>query len=189
MSSGLTVRGKKPGSGIRPMVVSLEPLQELRVDISPCPDRCPKWERVWQLGFKQGERSYLITLALRVDTLSRVAIVADGAKVRPAYAGVPPRVRRVVSLALTTTMNSATSDASSILEGGELKPGIYKIQNLCAQTYMDIHEHLREVCCRPATALEEGRGFVRPFVSLYCACLRIRSGKSSLSGLDTPYGG
>jgi len=59
-------------------------------------------------------------------------------------------------------VESTTSDSSSILKDGKLKPGIYKIQNLYTQTYMDIHDHLREVCCRPATALEEGSGLVRP---------------------------
>ena len=60
-------------------------------------------------------------------------------------------------------VNSTPSDSLSIFKDGKLKPGIYKIQNLQGQTYMDIHEHSREVCCRPVTALQEGRGFVRPF--------------------------
>ena len=101
----------------------------------------------------------------------------------------PSRVRHVAILTLTMTLNSTTSDSSSILSGGKLKPGIYKIQNLSAQTYMDVHEHLREVCCRPATALGEGRGVVRLSIDLHCVCLTIRSGKSNLSGLDTPCGG
>ena len=58
------------------------------------------------------------------------------------------------------TFNSP-SDSSSIFEGGRLKPGIYKIQNLYSQTYLDIHEHSRETCCRPAHNLE-GKGLVRP---------------------------
>jgi len=53
-------------------------------------------------------------------------------------------------------VDSTTSDSLSILEDGKLKPGIYKIQNLYTRTYMDIHDHLREVCCRPATALKDG---------------------------------
>ena len=61
------------------------------------------------------------------------------------------------------TTNSTTNDSSSILRGGKLKPGIYKIQSLYTRTYLDIHEHSREVCCRPVTALEEGAGLVRPF--------------------------
>ena len=48
----------------------------------------------------------------------------------------------------------------SILEDGKLKPGIYKIKNIQTETYMDIKVHTREVCCRPAKDLEEGRGFV-----------------------------
>jgi hypothetical protein len=50
----------------------------------------------------------------------------------------------------------------SIFEDGRLRPGIYKIQNLYTQTYMDIHEHSRELCCRSAAALGEGRGLVCP---------------------------
>ena len=69
---------------------------------------------------------------------------------------------RSSTLVLTMTFNSP-SEPSSILEGGELKAGIYKIQNLFAQTYLDIHEHSRELCCRPAEKLAEGRGLVRPF--------------------------
>jgi len=58
--------------------------------------------------------------------------------------------------------DSTSNSSSSILKDGKLKPGIYKIQNLYTRTYMDIHDHLREVCCRPATALEDGMGLVRP---------------------------
>jgi len=52
----------------------------------------------------------------------------------------------------------STSDSSSILEGGKLKPGIYKIQNIQCETYLDIEVHTREVCCRAAKSLGEGRG-------------------------------
>jgi hypothetical protein len=62
------------------------------------------------------------------------------------------------------TLNS-TSNSSSIFEDGKLKPGIYKIQNLYAQTYLDIHEHSREVCCRPAKNLERGKGLVCLYLS------------------------
>ena len=61
---------------------------------------------------------------------------------------------------LTMTLRSTASGSLSIFDGGKLKPGIYKVQNLYTQTYMDIHEHSREACCRPATVLEEGRGLV-----------------------------
>lgn len=62
----------------------------------------------------------------------------------------------------TMTLGSTTGDPLFIFEDGKLKPGIYKIQNLFSQTYMDIHEHSREVCCRPVTDLGEGRGLVSP---------------------------
>jgi len=63
-------------------------------------------------------------------------------------------------------VDSTTSDSLSMLEDRKLKPGIYKIQNLYTRTYMDIHDHLREVRCRPATALEDGMGLVRPLQQL-----------------------
>jgi len=57
------------------------------------------------------------------------------------------------------TLNS-TGDSSSILKDGKLKPGIYKIQNINTETYLDIEVHTRELCCRPAENLKEGRGLV-----------------------------
>ena len=48
-----------------------------------------------------------------------------------------------------------------IFQDGKLKPGLYKIQNLVSKTYVDIHEHTMEVCCRPASALEKDDGIVR----------------------------
>jgi hypothetical protein len=50
---------------------------------------------------------------------------------------------------------------SSIFQDGILKPGVYKIQNLYAETYLDVHLHSMELCCRPAKDLESGRGLVR----------------------------
>ena len=52
---------------------------------------------------------------------------------------------------------------NQIFKDGKLKPGIYKIQNLSSRTYLDVDESLRDVCCRPAAALEEGMGLVCPF--------------------------
>jgi hypothetical protein len=63
----------------------------------------------------------------------------------------------------STVAAAMAGETSSIFGDGRLKPGIYKIQNLYSRTYMDIHEHSREVCCRPVTALEEGGGLVCPF--------------------------
>lgn len=70
------------------------------------------------------------------------------------------RVPHVVALSSPTMTQKSTSDSSSIFKDGKLKPGIYKIQNLCSGTYLDIHPHSREVCCRPAGDLEDGRGIV-----------------------------
>ena len=53
-----------------------------------------------------------------------------------------------------------TGGPFNIFEDGKLKPGTYKIQNLYTQTYLDIHEHSKQACCRPARDLEDGRGLV-----------------------------
>jgi len=45
-----------------------------------------------------------------------------------------------------------------IFEGGILQPGVYKIQNIYTETYLDIHLHSMELCCRPANNLGAGRG-------------------------------
>ncbi|KAF9649748.1 hypothetical protein BDM02DRAFT_1745439 [Thelephora ganbajun] len=55
----------------------------------------------------------------------------------------------------------STSNPSSIFEDGKLKPGIYKIQNIQTETYLDIEVHTRRVCCRPVKDIGEGRGLVR----------------------------
>lgn len=54
------------------------------------------------------------------------------------------------------TYNSPNA-SSSILKDGKLRPGVYKIQNIVGKTYLDTKDDLRELCCRPFTALENGR--------------------------------
>ena len=71
---------------------------------------------------------------------------------------------RVVVLVLTMTSN-LHSDSLSIFKDGKLKPGTYKIQNICTETFLDIEIHSRGVCCRPARDLGEGRGLVRWYLS------------------------
>jgi len=56
------------------------------------------------------------------------------------------------------TMTQNSTGGPSIFSEGKLKPGIYKIQNIYTDTYLDIEVHSREVCCRPAKDLGEGRG-------------------------------
>ena len=60
---------------------------------------------------------------------------------------------------------TSTGHSLSISEDGKLKPGIYKIQNIQTETYVDIEVHLREVCCRPTKDLGEGRGLVSYYPS------------------------
>ena len=84
---------------------------------------------------------------------------------------------------------ASPNEPSSIFEDGKLKPGIYKIQNLYSQTYLDIHEHSKATCGRPVENLEEGRGLVRQLCGPWFADLTITSGKSSFLGLDILYGG
>jgi len=72
------------------------------------------------------------------------------------------------SLLLTTTIPATTmtynspNTGPSIFQGGKLKPGIYKIQNLASGTYVDTKDDVRELCGRPTSALENGKGQVRP---------------------------
>ena len=75
------------------------------------------------------------------------------------------RIPHVVISALSIMTLHSTSDSSSIFENGKLRPGIYKIQNIQSETFLDIEIHTREVCCRPAKDLGEGRGFVGLFPS------------------------
>jgi len=56
------------------------------------------------------------------------------------------------------------SDSCSIFKDGKLKPGIYKIQNIYAQNFLDVNIQSRQVCCRPAKDLGEGRGFVSRYL-------------------------
>ena len=53
--------------------------------------------------------------------------------------------------------------SSSIFEGDQLRPGIYKIKNVHTETFLDIEVSSRSVCCRPAGGLGEGRGIVRRY--------------------------
>jgi len=46
-----------------------------------------------------------------------------------------------------------SDDPMSIFMNGKLKPGAYGVQNLASQTYLEILEHSRELCCRPAGVL------------------------------------
>ncbi|KAF9649761.1 hypothetical protein BDM02DRAFT_1746722 [Thelephora ganbajun] len=54
--------------------------------------------------------------------------------------------------------NNASKTRSSILQDGKIKPGIYKIQNIVSKTYVDIKDHVRELCGRPSSTLEKYRG-------------------------------
>ena len=87
----------------------------------------------------------------------------------------------------TMTLTS-TNDYASIFKDGKLKPGVYKIQNIVSQTYVDIREHTRELCCRPAAVLE-GNGLVSPCPHLAHAVVIviIFSGKFSRWVLGIPY--
>jgi len=53
---------------------------------------------------------------------------------------------------------SSTCGSSSIFQGDELKPGVYKIQNLSTENYLDVHLRSMQLCCRPAKDLEGKRG-------------------------------
>ena len=79
-----------------------------------------------------------------------------------------------------------TTDPTRIFQDGKLKPGIYKIQNLRSETYLDVLQHSKEVCCRPARDPGDRKGLVRPYICyLLFVYLTLRSGKSRLLELDT----
>ena len=108
---------------------------------------------------------YFLGRVIAMGAITYTCAFPQGKSVADARQGliIYARVPHVVALVLQTMNPNSTSDSSSIFKGEKLKSGIYKIQNLYTQTYADIHEHSRDVCCRPATALGEGRGLVRPF--------------------------
>ena len=97
--------------------------------------------------------------------------VADHHQLRPpatpptsAYRTVTAPARRHRHQTLThflyrSDLTLHTMTSTSIFKDGKLKPGIYKIQNAASNTYVDIREHPKELCCRPATLLE-GKGRV-----------------------------
>jgi len=65
----------------------------------------------------------------------------------------------------------------SIFSGGKLKPGIYKIQNIVGQTYVDMRGNAKELCCRPASALGgKGQWEILPLGSGY-TIRRLEQGK------------
>jgi len=68
------------------------------------------------------------------------------------------RVPHVVQFALPSMTTNVTSNYASIFQNGRLKPGIYKIQNIYTDTYLDIEVHSMTMCCHPARDLGEGRG-------------------------------
>ena len=80
----------------------------------------------------------------------------------PAYNNIATGacVPHVAVLVLTMTFTS-TVNSSSIFKDGRLKPGIYKIQNIHNDTFVDIEVGSRQMHCRPARDLGEGRGIVR----------------------------
>lgn len=88
---------------------------------------------------------------------------------------------------MTTT---STNNFVSIFKDGKIKPGIYRIRNIVGQTYVDIREHNKELCCRPITVLE-GKGLVGtcPNLTPIVVVIIDFSGKSSLRVLDIPYAG
>ena len=131
-----------PGFGILPSKMEEEslPVGEIKVMVSRSSSQVRK----------RGEHEQVTVLAcdyrlhLHVfATLSRLSFV-------------PPRAHSLCSHTMGVT---STNDATSIFKDGKLKSGIYKIQNIVSQTYVDIREHNKELCGRPATVLE-GKGLV-----------------------------
>ena len=60
---------------------------------------------------------------------------------------------------------TSTGDSSSIFKDGKLKPGIYRVQSLFNEAFIDVQEHSRELYCRSFQDLGEERGLVRRKIS------------------------
>ena len=74
-------------------------------------------------------------------------------------AHVPPTPHSTCSRTRAYHDPNVCEQLMSTFKDGKLKPGVYQIQNIVGQTYVDIREHTGELCCRPATLLE-GKGLV-----------------------------
>ena len=85
--------------------------------------------------------------------------------------------------------STSTSGYTFIFKDGKLKPGIYKIQNVVSETYVDVLEHTGELCCRPVTVLEGNELLVgsRPRLVHMAVIITISSGKSALWVLAIAY--
>lgn len=77
-------------------------------------------------------------------------------------------------------MKHSFTTSSSILQDGRIRPGTYKIKNIVSQTYVDIKDHVREICGRPSSVLEKSRGQVSFQLSSqhWLQCLTTTSGRS-----------
>ena len=67
---------------------------------------------------------------------------------------------------LVSVQTPVPARMSSILTDGKLKPGVYRIQNLAGQTFVEMQEGPRQLCCRPEAALSGRDGLVRSIRSL-----------------------
>jgi hypothetical protein len=81
------------------------------------------------------------------------------------------RRRSPMVIATDIPVGDTTKMTSSILINGKLKPGIYQIQNLAGQTFVETQESSRTLCCRPANALSAGDGLVSSTLTLIATML------------------
>ena len=52
-------------------------------------------------------------------------------------------------------------DPMSMFVNGKLRPGVYQVQHLVGQTFLEILQDSKEVCCRPAAILSPQDALVR----------------------------
>ena len=105
----------------------------------------------------RGNRNAIDYLAHWGHALVRSARENRGGHMARRLSFVPPRSSSPFSYTMTT---NSMSNSASILNDCRIKPGICKIQNFFGQTYLEIREHSKELCCRLAAALEDGKGLV-----------------------------
>ena len=80
-----------------------------------------------------------------------------GAHKRAAFAQVGPDIS---PLPPTTLIAQMDNGPMHIFVDGKLRPGTYKVQNLTSKTYLEVLEHSKELCCRPAAVLAPKDGLV-----------------------------
>lgn len=147
--------------------------------------RCTPRVKVWPTADQVGIRTTLGLLSVSLAIFLAFSTVSYPCTPKPLITAIVGHSCYTNWHGFCTMTLSSTSSSSSIFRDGKLIPGVYKIQNLYAETYLDVHLHSMELCCRPARDLEGKRGFVRPCLHLRFA--HLITGKWRIARLGDGY--